>query len=109
MPVIVRFRRNAPPYVAGELAGFPAEQAERLRQQGVVESHGHAEEAGEAEQGEGEGGVGPGASGEPTAFDPSTADTGALRAFLEQHGVKPHHKAGEDKLREMAADVLAQE
>lgn len=98
MPVIVRFRRNAPPYVAGELAGFPAEQAERLRQQGVVEFHEQAEEVEGSEDGD----------ATPSAFDPSTADADALRAFLEQRGVKPHHKAGEDKLREMAADVLAQ-
>ncbi len=39
------------------------------------------------------------------AFDPSTADADALRAFLADRGVKPHHKTGEDKLRQMAAEL----
>ena len=45
----------------------------------------------------------------PDAFDIETADADALRAFLAERGVKTHHKAGEDKLREMAAAELAKE
>ena len=41
-----------------------------------------------------------------TDFDPATAEETALRAFLEAHGEKPHHKTGEAKLREMAAEIL---
>ncbi|AUN31952.1 hypothetical protein [Niveispirillum cyanobacteriorum] len=33
---IVQFIRNAPPYIAGELAGFPDDQALRLVREGVV-------------------------------------------------------------------------
>lgn len=40
-------------------------------------------------------------------FDPKTADEPELRAFLTAHGVTPHHRAGEPRLREMAVDVIA--
>lgn len=50
------------------------------------------------------------AAPEPVAaFDPAAADASALRAFLAERGVKPHHKTGEDKLRELAAAELAKE
>lgn len=91
--VIVRFRRNAPPYAAGELAGFPADKAIRLEREGVVERYSAEEDAPAA----------------PDAFDPAAADAAALRAFLAQRGVKPHHLTGEAKLREMAAAELAKE
>jgi hypothetical protein len=39
-------------------------------------------------------------------FDPLTAGLDAVRAFLAERGAKPHHKAGEAKLRDMALDVL---
>ncbi|PWC69105.1 hypothetical protein TSH7_01275 [Azospirillum sp. TSH7] len=91
--VIVRFRRNAPPYAAGELAGFPTEKADRLEQEGVVERHLAEEDAPAA----------------PDAFDPATADAAALRAFLMERGVSVHHKTGEAKLRELAAAELAKE
>ena len=91
--VIVRFRRNAPPYAAGELAGFPAEKADRLEREGVVARHLAEEDA----------------TPSPDAFDPSTADAAALRAFLTSRGAKPHHLTGEAKLRELAAAELAKE
>lgn len=91
--VIVRFRRNAPPYAAGELAGFPVDKADRLEREGVVERLTAEADATTA-------------SG---AFDHATATAEELRAFLADRGVKPHHKTGEDKLREMAAAELAKE
>ncbi|MFL7901569.1 hypothetical protein ACJ41P_10580 [Azospirillum argentinense] len=53
--------------------------------------------------------IGPTGATVASAFDPATADVPALRAFLSERGVKPHHKTGEDKLREMAAAELAKE
>ncbi|CAO3445747.1 hypothetical protein [Azospirillum argentinense] len=35
--IVVRFLRHAPPYVRGELAGFPDEQAFALRDAGAIE------------------------------------------------------------------------
>jgi len=42
---------------------------------------------------------------EAKTFDPETAPLEEVRAFLESHGQKPHHKTGEAKLREMALEV----
>lgn len=41
-----------------------------------------------------------------TGFDPHTANEDTLRAYLFANGVRPHHKAGEAKLREMALDIV---
>ena len=91
--VTVRFRRNAPPYAAGELAGFPAEKADRLEREGVVQRLLAEEDAPTAAD----------------AFDPAAATAEELRAFLTARGVSVHHKTGEAKLREMAAAELAKE
>lgn len=40
-----------------------------------------------------------------SGFDPLTANEDTLRAYLFANGVRPHHKAGEAKLREMALDI----
>lgn len=45
----------------------------------------------------------------PPVFDPATAGIATVRAFLAEQGLKPHHKTGDAKLRELAAQALVGE
>lgn len=97
--MMVKFTKNHTPYLAGETAAFPDGRARGLIGAGVaVEYVTKPVEAPATVVVEPEAVVTKG-------FDPATADAAALRAFLAERGVKPHHKTGEDKLREMAAEL----
>ncbi|MBP2302528.1 hypothetical protein J2850_005267 [Azospirillum picis] len=88
--ITVRFRRHAPPYAAGEVAGFPEKEAIRLRNAGAVvflnsdEGRPHIAE----EEGQSDPATEPTEAADPVAevggpvsdADPATEPTEAARA-----------------------------
>lgn len=50
--------------------------------------------------------IGPVGAATIQALDPAAATADELRAFLMERGVSAHHRAGLDKLREMATAEL---
>lgn len=105
--ILVKFIKSSTPYMAGETAGFADAQAKALIARGVALAvGGSAPVAAVIAPAQIVTKPMPASAPDSAEFDPTNSPIADVRACLKSHGASFGPRTSEDKLREMALELL---